>query len=188
MTKKFSHLTVLLHEAVAGLAIKKDGLYIDGTFGRGGHSRQILESLGADGKLIAIDRDPAAIEAATSFEHDPRFQIIHGDFARLEDIISQMNLNGKIDGILLDLGVSSPQLDNPERGFSFEQTAHLDMRMNNLTGQTAAQWLNEASVDDIAWVIKNYGEERFAKKIAERSHCARSRRKPPLHIPNSWLI
>jgi 16S rRNA (cytosine1402-N4)-methyltransferase len=166
MTKKYAHLSVLLHEAISGLAIKKDGLYIDGTFGRGGHSRKILESLGADGKLIAIDRDPAAIEAATELEHDSRFQIVHGDFAHLDQIVNQMNLNGKVDGILLDLGVSSPQLDDPDRGFSFRQDGPLDMRMNNLKGQTAAQWLNTAAVDDIAWVIKNYGEERFAKKIA----------------------
>lgn len=166
MTEQFQHITVLLEEAVAGLAIKENGIYVDGTFGRGGHSRHILKHLGIDGRLIAVDRDPRAIEAAKEFESDTRFQIVHGEFGDLVTHIEQLGLLGQIDGVLLDLGVSSPQLDDAERGFSFRQDGPLDMRMDNTQGQTAEQWLNSADADDIAWVLKTYGEERFARKIA----------------------
>jgi 16S rRNA (cytosine1402-N4)-methyltransferase len=156
---------VLLHEAVEGLAIKPDGIYVDGTFGRGGHSRLILQHLGPNGRLIAIDRDPQAIAEAAKIQ-DPRFEIVHGPFSGITTYLAERGLLGKVDGFLLDLGVSSPQLDDAERGFSFMKDGPLDMRMDPTSGQSAAQWLARADVDDIAWVLKTFGEERFAKKIA----------------------
>lgn len=166
MKTELEHTTVLLNEAIHGLDIDPEGIYIDGTFGRGGHSQHILNALGSQGRLIAFDRDPAAIAAATKFAHDARFHIVHSDFTRLIEQVEHLNLSGQISGILLDLGVSSPQLDDPDRGFSFRQDGPLDMRMNNTQGTTASEWLNSADVEDIAWVLKHYGEERFAKKIA----------------------
>ncbi|PYE56700.1 16S rRNA (cytosine1402-N4)-methyltransferase [Shewanella chilikensis] len=166
MSQNFAHLSVLLQETVDGLNIRPDGIYIDGTFGRGGHSRQILSRLGEQGRLIAIDRDPAAIEAAKQFADDPRFTIVHGGFGQLADYVEQLGLVGKIDGVLLDLGVSSPQLDDAERGFSFLRDGPLDMRMDNSQGQTAAQWLARAEIEDMAWVFKTYGEEKNARHIA----------------------
>ncbi|GLS82190.1 16S rRNA (cytosine(1402)-N(4))-methyltransferase RsmH [Paraferrimonas haliotis] len=166
MTNETAHITVLLEEAVTGLAIKPDGIYVDGTFGRGGHSREILSRLGSNGRLIAIDRDPRAIKAAEQFAEDPRFQIVHGGFGQLAQYIEKLGLTGQIDGVLLDLGVSSPQLDDAARGFSFMRDGPLDMRMDDTQGETAAQWLQRAEAEDIAWVLKTYGEERFAKKIA----------------------
>lgn len=165
MTQAAEHITVLLHEAVAGLAIKPDGVYVDGTFGRGGHSRLILQHLGPNGRLIAIDRDPQAIAEAAKIQ-DPRFEIVHGPFSGITSYLAERGLLGKVDGFLLDLGVSSPQLDDAERGFSFMKDGPLDMRMDPTSGQSAAQWLAKADVDDIAWVLKTFGEERFAKKIA----------------------
>ncbi|MGL5037611.1 MAG: 16S rRNA (cytosine(1402)-N(4))-methyltransferase RsmH [Aeromonas sp.] len=165
MTHTAEHITVLLHEAVAGLAIKPDGVYVDGTFGRGGHSRLILQHLGPHGRLIAIDRDPQAIAEAAKIQ-DPRFEIVHGPFSGIASYLDARGLLGKVDGFLLDLGVSSPQLDDAERGFSFMKDGPLDMRMDPTCGQSAAQWLAKADVDDIAWVLKTFGEERFAKKIA----------------------
>lgn len=166
MSQEFAHLSVLLKETVDGLNIRPDGIYIDGTFGRGGHSRQVLQRLGDEGRLIAIDRDPQAIEAATQFANDPRFQIVHGGFGQLADYIEDLGLMAKIDGVLLDLGVSSPQLDDAERGFSFLRDGPLDMRMDNSQGQTAAQWLAKAEIEDMAWVFKTYGEERNSRHIA----------------------
>lgn len=166
MSQNFAHLSVLLQETVDGLNIRPDGIYIDGTFGRGGHSRQILSRLGEQGRLIAIDRDPAAIEAAKQFADDPRFTIVHGGFGQLANYVEQLGLMGKIDGVLLDLGVSSPQLDDAERGFSFLRDGPLDMRMDNSQGETAAQWLARAEVEDMAWVFKTYGEEKNARHIA----------------------
>ncbi|BDM66049.1 ribosomal RNA small subunit methyltransferase H [Shewanella sp. NFH-SH190041] len=166
MSQDFAHLSVLLEETVDGLNIRPDGIYIDGTFGRGGHSRQVLKRLGEHGRLIAIDRDPQAIEAAKQFADDPRFQIVHGGFGQLADYISELGLAGKIDGVLLDLGVSSPQLDDAERGFSFLRDGPLDMRMDNSQGETAAQWLARAEIEDMAWVFKTYGEERNSRHIA----------------------
>ncbi|QSR71430.1 16S rRNA (cytosine(1402)-N(4))-methyltransferase RsmH [Aeromonas jandaei] len=165
MTQAAEHITVLLHEAVEGLAIKLDGIYVDGTFGRGGHSRLILQQLGPNGRLIAIDRDPQAIAEAAKIQ-DPRFEIVHGPFSGITGYLSERGLLGKVDGFLLDLGVSSPQLDDAERGFSFMKDGPLDMRMDPTSGQSAAEWLAKADVDDIAWVLKTFGEERFAKKIA----------------------
>ncbi|MFT5789783.1 MAG: 16S rRNA (cytosine1402-N4)-methyltransferase, partial [Shewanella sp.] len=166
MTQSFEHLSVLLTETVAGLNIREDGIYIDGTFGRGGHSRKILEQLGPNGRLIAIDRDPQAIIAAEQFEDDSRFQIVHGGFGQLAEYVEELGLKGKIDGVLLDFGVSSPQLDDAERGFSFLRDGPLDMRMDNSQGQTAAQWIARAEIEDMAWVFKTYGEEKNSRHIA----------------------
>lgn len=166
MTDAPTHITVLLNEAVAGLAIVPNGIYIDGTFGRGGHSRLILNQLGEQGKLIAIDRDPRAIAEAKTIS-DPRFQIIHSAFSALSEICQDLGLAGKINGVLLDLGVSSPQLDEAERGFSFMRDGPLDMRMDTTKGLSAMEWLAKVSVEDLAWVLKEFGEERFAKRIAQ---------------------
>ena len=135
-------------------------------FGRGGHSGKILENLGAEGRLIAFDRDPQAIEAAQRFADDQRFTIVHEPFGEMARVISEMSLTGKIDGVLMDLGVSSPQLDDAERGFSFMKDGPLDMRMDTSRGQSAAQWLAEADEQDITQVIKEFGEEKFGKRIA----------------------
>jgi 16S rRNA (cytosine1402-N4)-methyltransferase len=170
------HITVLLNEAVEGLSVLPDGVYFDCTFGRGGHSRLILSRLGAGGRLYAVDRDPMAVETARSIT-DPRFQIIHDRFSNIRSIADSLNLTGKVNGLLFDLGVSSPQLDDPERGFSFNQDGPLDMRMDPSRGISAAEWLNSASEDDISWVLKEFGEERFARKIA-RAICNDRRIKP----------
>ena len=164
--KDNSHISVLLDEAIDGLAIKPDGCYIDCTFGRGGHSGLILSKLSDKGRLIAIDRDPTAIKAAEKFADDPRFHIEHEGFADLQNIAEKHQLLQKVDGILLDLGVSSPQLDEAERGFSFMKDGPLDMRMDTSRGQTAAQWLALADVEDITWVLRTFGEERHAWRIA----------------------
>ena len=176
MMENFKHTSVLLDEAVNGLNIRQDGIYIDGTFGRGGHSRLILSQLGPEGRLLAIDRDPQAIEAARAID-DPRFSIIHGPFSELAEYARERDLLGKIDGILLDLGVSSPQLDDAERGFSFMRDGPLDMRMDPTRGQSAAEWLLSAEEADIAWVIKTFGEEKFGKRIA-RAIIERNREQP----------
>ncbi|HHF3865515.1 16S rRNA (cytosine(1402)-N(4))-methyltransferase RsmH [Haemophilus influenzae] len=159
------HITVLLHEAVNGLALKENGIYIDGTFGRGGHSRFILSQLSSNGRLIAVDRDPRAIAEAHKIR-DSRFQIEHNSFSHIPEICDKLNLVGKIDGILLDLGVSSPQLDEAERGFSFMKDGPLDMRMDTTQGLSAEEWLKQVSIEDLTWVLKTFGEERFAKRIA----------------------
>ena len=176
MQDNFIHTTVLLDEAVNALNIKEDGVYIDGTFGRGGHSRLILSQLGEQGRLFAIDRDPQAIAAAAAID-DPRFTIIHGPFSALADYVEARGLTGKVDGILLDLGVSSPQLDDAERGFSFMRDGPLDMRMDPTRGLSAAEWLLQAEENDIAFVLKTYGEERFARRIA-RAVVERNRLQP----------
>ncbi|MDX7997907.1 16S rRNA (cytosine(1402)-N(4))-methyltransferase RsmH [Xenorhabdus sp. Reich] len=170
------HTSVLLDEAVNGLNIQEDGIYIDGTFGRGGHSRLILSKLGPNGRLMAIDRDPQAIEASKAIT-DTRFSITHGPFSELATYVEDAGLVGKINGVLLDLGVSSPQLDDPERGFSFMRDGPLDMRMDPTRGQSAATWLMKAEAEDIAWVLKTFGEERFAKRIA-RAIVARNQEQP----------
>lgn len=167
MTMQFQHTTVLLHESVDGLAVKEDGIYIDGTFGRGGHSQLILSKLGAKGRLIVIDRDLQAIETAKKL-NDDRLTIIHGPFSDIERYVTELELVGQIDGVLLDLGVSSPQLDDPERGFSFMRDGPLDMRMDVTQGLSAAEWLATAAESDIAWVLRTFGEEKFAKRIARR--------------------
>lgn len=161
-----AHTSVLLKESIDNLDIKPDGLYVDATFGRGGHSRAILQCLGDKGRLIALDRDTAAIDAAKSLLADKRFSIHHRPFAELEGLMDGLGLSGEIDGILMDIGVSSPQLDEAQRGFSFQQDGPLDMRMDRTSGQSAAQWLNTASLDDITHVLKRLGEEKFGKRIA----------------------
>ena len=166
MSESFKHTSVLLQECLDGLAIKPDGIYIDATFGRGGHSGEILSQLGEQGRLIAFDRDPQAIEAAKRFADDKRFTIVHSPFADMAEVIESMSLTGEIDGVLMDLGVSSPQLDDAERGFSFLRDGPLDMRMDTSRGQSAAEWLAEADEQDITQVIKEFGEEKFGKRIA----------------------
>ncbi|MCG3730850.1 16S rRNA (cytosine(1402)-N(4))-methyltransferase RsmH [Vibrio cincinnatiensis] len=166
MTESFQHISVLLHESIAGLAIKPDGIYIDGTFGRGGHSRTILSQLGENGRLYSIDRDPQAIAEAKKIE-DPRFTIIHGPFSGIAEYVQQYGLQGKVDGVLFDLGVSSPQLDDAERGFSFMKDGPLDMRMDPSSGIPVSQWLLEADLDDITWVIREFGEDKHARRIAK---------------------
>ena len=156
------HVSVLLAESVSALSVRADGSYLDGTFGRGGHSREILSRLSPSGKLIAVDKDPAAEASALSLANDPRFQFEPGSFADISRIVTDNSL----DGILLDLGVSSPQLDDAQRGFGFGGDGPLDMRMDTRTGMTAAQWLASAPEQDIADVIKTYGEERFGKRMA----------------------
>lgn len=167
MTQQFSHITVLLNEAIEGLALKAGGIYIDATFGRGGHTRQLLSQLSEDGTLYAIDRDPTAIAVARELEkEDSRFKILPGPFSGLAQYVEELGLTGKVDGVLMDLGVSSPQLDDAERGFSFMRNGPLDMRMDPTSGRSAAQWLAQADVDEISWVIKNFGEENWAVHIA----------------------
>ncbi|MDF7676712.1 16S rRNA (cytosine(1402)-N(4))-methyltransferase RsmH [Neisseriaceae bacterium ESL0693] len=161
-----NHISVLLHEALAGLNIRPEGIYVDGTFGRGGHSRQILSQLGSQGRLIVFDKDPQAIEVAKAWAaEDQRIQVVHAGFASLTAVLDELGID-KIDGALFDLGISSPQIDEAGRGFSFRFDAPLDMRMDTTTGQSAALWLATASEDEIHEVIKNYGEERFSRAIA----------------------
>lgn len=171
MTVGLSHATVLLHEAVEALRVKQDGIYVDGTFGRGGHSRLILEKLGANGRLIALDKDPAAVAAGQAIT-DARFKIVHSGFAHLQEVLGKLSVEN-VDGVLLDLGVSSPQLDDEQRGFSFRFDSPLDMRMDTSSGQTAAEWLSEVDESLLGEVIRDYGEERFAKQIARSIITAR---------------
>ena len=167
MNSNYRHITVLLDEAVEGLAVRANGCYLDGTFGRGGHSRLILEKLGPDGRLLGFDKDPLAIATGNALAaEDGRFVVVQRSFAELADELAQRGLAGQVSGILLDLGVSSPQLDDAERGFSFMQDGPLDMRMNPDAGVSAAQFIATAAEEEIARVFKEYGEERFAKRMA----------------------
>ena len=159
-----THITVMLHEAVQALAIRPNGVYVDGTFGRGGHSRLILSQLGEGGRLWVFDKDPRAIAVAQKLaKSDARVQVVHDSFKTMSSHLTKCS----VDGVLLDLGVSSPQIDEAERGFSFRQDGPLDMRMDNSRGQTAAQWLETVDEVELARVIREYGEERFAKPIAK---------------------
>ncbi|THG86846.1 16S rRNA (cytosine(1402)-N(4))-methyltransferase RsmH [Pseudomonas sp. A-1] len=163
----FSHVTVLLREAVEALAVRADGCYLDGTFGRGGHSREVLRALGPAGRLLGFDKDPLAIATGRELAvADERFQIVQRSFAELGEEVAARGLSGKVDGVLLDLGVSSPQLDDPERGFSFMNDGPLDMRMNPDAGVSAADWIASASEEEIARVFYEYGEERFSRRMA----------------------
>ncbi|MGM9483514.1 16S rRNA (cytosine(1402)-N(4))-methyltransferase RsmH [Roseateles sp. NT4] len=162
---EFRHTTVLLNEAVDGVLARPEGIYVDGTFGRGGHSRLLLSKLAPEGRLIGIDRDPEAIAAAAAIT-DPRFSIVHSAFADMADRLAELGVH-QVDGVLLDLGVSSPQIDNPERGFSFRFDGPLDMRMDTTRGESAAGFLASADEREIARVIRDYGEERFAGQIAK---------------------
>lgn len=173
LTPELTHKTVLLNEAIEALQIKPDGIYIDCTFGRGGHSRLILQKLNAHGCLIALDKDPAAVAAGQAIT-DRRFTLIHSEFSRLTEVLNVLGVN-EVDGVLLDLGVSSPQLDEMQRGFSFRFDAPLDMRMNNSSGETAANWLANVDENLLKEVIRNYGEERFASQIASAIIAARQK-------------
>lgn len=166
MTTSTQHVPVLLKESIEALSIRADGTYIDMTFGRGGHSRAILEHLSESGCLYAFDRDPRAAQAAEALAHFPQFHFIHAPFSTLAEAAQREQLVGQVDGILFDLGVSSPQLDDAERGFSFMRDGPLDMRMNPEVGPSAADWINSASIDDMVYVFKHYGEERYARRIA----------------------
>ena len=177
MSEGLAHPTVLLNEAVEALAIKPDGIYVDGTFGRGGHSARILERLGSNGRLIALDKDPAAVAAGNAWR-DARFRMVHRGFAQLAEVLREQGVT-KVDGILLDLGVSSPQLDDARRGFSFRFDAPLDMRMDTSSGMKAAEWLATVEEGLLAEVIRDYGEERFAKQIARAVVAARATE--PIH-------
>ncbi len=167
MTQLYTHQPVLLAEVLTALSIKPDGVYVDGTFGRGGHANAILAELGPQGRLLAMDRDPEAVQSAEQqFGTDPRFEIEQGAFTMLSKVIAQRQLQGKVNGLLLDLGVSSPQLDDASRGFSFSADGPLDMRMDPSSGVSASEWLESASESDIARVLKVFGEERFSRRIA----------------------
>ncbi|MDO4696402.1 MAG: 16S rRNA (cytosine(1402)-N(4))-methyltransferase RsmH [Neisseria sp.] len=165
-TAEFTHITVMLNEAVDALNVRADGIYVDGTFGRGGHSRLILSKLSGQGRLVVFDKDPEAVAVAQELAmQDPRVSVVHDGFASFQAALDGLGV-GKIDGALFDLGISSPQIDDASRGFSFRFDAPLDMRMDTTRGQSAAEWLAGASENDIHEVIKNYGEERFSRQIA----------------------
>lgn len=164
---ELKHVSVLLSEALEGLAVNPDGLYIDGTFGRGGHSRAILQQLSSKGRLLGFDKDPEAIRVGNQLAaEDGRFVVVQRSFAEMAEELRNRDLHGQVDGVLLDLGVSSPQLDDPQRGFSFLNDGPLDMRMNPALGQSAAEWINSAEEADIATVLWEYGEERFSRRMA----------------------
>ena len=173
MTEGERHRPVLLQESVDALAVRPDGLYVDATFGQGGHSRAILARLGAAGRLVALDRDRAAIEAGRAID-DPRLTLVRAKFSRLTEALRREGVSA-VDGVLMDLGVSSPQLDDGERGFSFRADAPLDMRMDPESGETAAAWLARAAEGEIARVLRDYGEERFAHAVAKAIVAARTR-------------
>lgn len=168
MGDNYRHQTVLLNEAVDALAIRAEGFYIDGTFGRGGHAQLILERLGAQGQLLGIDKDPEAILHGNRIhKQDKRLNMYQGSFATIKTLAERDNFLGEVDGVLLDLGVSSPQLDNAERGFSFLRDGPLDMRMDPTSGISAQEWLLYAEEDEITDVIKRFGEEKFGKRISK---------------------
>ncbi len=169
MQSTSTHVPVLLHESLKGLRVKNDGTYIDCTFGRGGHSQLLLQSLASHGRLFLLDQDPSAIECAKQkFAGDARVKVIHETFANLAGVGREHNLLTNVDGIFFDLGVSSPQLDEAQRGFSFSHDGPLDMRMNTSVGYTAAQWLESVSISELIKVLREFGEERHAKKIANK--------------------
>ena len=173
MDTPWQHTTVLLSEAVDALDLQPDGTYVDATFGRGGHTRLMLSKLSDKGRVIAFDKDPEAIAAAQQIQ-DPRLSIRHEGFAHLGDL-----LHASVDGVLMDLGISSPQVDNPARGFSFRHNGPLDMRMDTTRGQSVQEWLAEADIQHIAEVIREYGEERFALQIAKAIDARRQERGVP---------
>jgi 16S rRNA (cytosine1402-N4)-methyltransferase len=179
---EFEHLPVLVEEVMVGLNLQPDGVYVDATYGRGGHSAEILDRLGPNGRLLALDRDPQAIEAArTRFADDERFVVIPGRFSMLDQYVDKRGLTGRINGMLFDLGVSSPQLEDPKRGFGFQQRGPLDMRMESDTGVSAARWVNSAREQEIASVLFEYGEERFSRRIARA--IVRERKQQPIDTP-----
>ena len=168
MNEHSEHKTVMLKEAIQALNIKPDGVYVDATFGRGGHTKSILEKLSAKGRILVIDKDPEAIESARILQaQDKRILVKHGSFEQVQEFCQEQGIDGAVDGILFDLGVCSTQIDNGNRGFSFLRNGKLDMRLNPEVGISAATWINQAKEQDIVFVLKNYGEERFAKHIAK---------------------
>ncbi len=168
MAEEFKHITVLLQEAVDALVQDENGFYVDGTFGRGGHSALVLDRLSGNGQLMGIDKDLEAIAHANQrFADESRFSIAHGSFAQLEEFVTAKGFSGQVDGVLLDLGVSSPQLDDASRGFSFLNDGPLDMRMDRSKGQSAAEWIATAEETEIADVIYTYGEEKFSRRMAK---------------------
>ena len=170
-----SHVPVLLHEAVEGLALKPQGCYVDATYGRGGHSSYLMKQLAEAGRLLAMDRDPDAIaDANVRFAGESRFSICQANFAELQRVVQQQGWLGEVDGLLMDLGVSSPQLDVAERGFGFSRDGDLDMRMDPSSGQSAKQWLAGVSEVELVQVLRDYGEERYAKRIAGAIVAARA--------------
>ncbi|WP_018879988.1 MULTISPECIES: 16S rRNA (cytosine(1402)-N(4))-methyltransferase RsmH [unclassified Thioalkalivibrio] len=169
-----SHIPVLRDAVLEGLAVRADGFYVDGTFGRGGHSRAILARLGPEGRLLAMDRDPEAAASAEALADDPRFAFEAGPFSTMADTLRRRFPERGPDGVFLDLGVSSPQLDTPERGFSFQHDGPLDMRMDPASGESAADWLARADEGEIADVIYHYGEERHSRRIARAIVAARA--------------
>jgi 16S rRNA (cytosine1402-N4)-methyltransferase len=163
----YHHVPVLLEEALQALQVKEDGVYVDATYGRGGHAQEILKRIGEQGRLLMFDRDPHACEdARRRFGGDARVTIHQGPFSTIAKMVGKSNLAGSINGILFDLGVSSPQLDDPQRGFSFRAEGPLDMRMDPRAGESAADWINRAEESEIVRVLRDYGEERFARRIA----------------------
>lgn len=175
MSAQVEHTTVLLDEAVAALVTDPDGFYVDGTFGRGGHAARILAALSERGRLMGIDKDPLACQVASKkFAEDNRFQIVRGSFAQLAEMVSAQHQLGEVQGVLLDLGVSSPQLDDASRGFSFLRDGPLDMRMDPESGISAADWLATAEEQEITRVLRDYGEERFARRMARAIIAARN--------------
>ena len=177
---EFSHQPVLFEEVIEGMQVKPDGIYVDGTFGRGGHALAMLALLGENGRLIVMDKDPQAIAwAQEQLADDRRVTIIHDDYAHMSDHIRQHGLSDMVDGVLLDLGVSSPQLDDASRGFSFQKNGPLDMRMNTQTGESAAQWIMSASETEISDVLWQLGEERFSRRIARK--IVEYRQQQPIH-------
>lgn len=171
-----SHRPVLVSEVLVALAVRPDGCYVDATFGRGGHAAAILERLGPTGSLLALDRDPAAAEwARAEFCNEPRFQFVQSRFSELASIVTERRLCGRVDGVLLDLGVSSPQLDDPERGFSFSRNGALDMRMDPTSGSSATDWLNRIGEMELERILAEFGEERFHRRIARAIVAARRR-------------
>ncbi|QOC23194.1 16S rRNA (cytosine(1402)-N(4))-methyltransferase RsmH [Wenzhouxiangella sp. AB-CW3] len=175
MAERTRHVPVLLQPALDALEVRPDGIYVDGTYGRGGHSSAILARLGANGRLVAIDRDPDAVADATRrFTGDDRVTVHRASFADIGRVARDLDIHGRVSGLLLDVGVSSPQLDDAERGFSFREDGPLDMRMDPESGESAAAWLARAAEDEIARVIKEYGEERFARRIARSIVMARA--------------
>jgi 16S rRNA (cytosine1402-N4)-methyltransferase len=166
---EYVHTPVLLDEVLRGLKLKAVGVYVDCTYGRGGHSKAILKQIGPQGRLLAIDKDPDAILTFDqTMREDHRFTLVQGSYTMLENLVKEYGIHGRVDGILFDLGVSSPQFDDPSRGFSFQRDGQLDMRMDSNVGMSASDWLNSANEDEIRVVLHQYGEERYARKIAKK--------------------
>lgn len=168
------HIPVLLNEAVENLMTAPDAIYVDATFGRGSHSQAMLNHLSENGRLIAFDKDPEAIVYAKQHIHDKRFTIFHSSFAHMHIFLNELNVLGKVNGILFDLGVSSPQLDDPERGFSFTRVGKLDMRMDTSQGMDAKEWIAKVDEKELADVLRQYGEEKFSRRIARAIVAARN--------------